>query len=237
MKGKERYSIWLILGIFCVFVILPCAGYGATLTIGDTVSTTGNWTVNGNINATSFSGDGSGLTNLPGTGEPSSLFKVYDANNQFLGYSRSFPTGDSGSFSYNGSSPPTWKYPTFSPPSVRIPELEREVVFYMTGALGDVMGGTVYYTSTDCSGTAYGATITSYQILSYWNGQQAVYYTGQEASQGVFIQSYQNANQGCNAQGPLANPIYGWFVPLTQVTLPFNTPIALPLKFKVSGAN
>jgi hypothetical protein len=60
MKGKGRYQIWLTLGIFCVFVILPCAGYGASLTIGNTVS------VDGNMNATSFSGDGSGLTNVGG---------------------------------------------------------------------------------------------------------------------------------------------------------------------------
>jgi hypothetical protein len=64
MKGKGRYRAWLTLGIFCVFVILPCAGYGANLSIGDTVSTTGNWTVNGNITATSISGDGSGLTSV-----------------------------------------------------------------------------------------------------------------------------------------------------------------------------
>ena len=67
MKGKGRYQIWLTLGIFCVFVILPCAGYGAELEIGNTLSTTGDWVVNGTINATHFSGDGSGLTNVPGT--------------------------------------------------------------------------------------------------------------------------------------------------------------------------
>jgi hypothetical protein len=60
MKRKGREQIGLVLGIFCLCVILPCAGYGASLTIGKTVS------VNGNMDATSFSGDGSGLTNVGG---------------------------------------------------------------------------------------------------------------------------------------------------------------------------
>lgn len=60
MRGKGKYEGWLTLGVFWVFVILPCVGYGASLTIGNTVS------VNGNMNATSFSGDGSGLTNVGG---------------------------------------------------------------------------------------------------------------------------------------------------------------------------
>lgn len=67
MKGKGRDQIGLTFGIWCLLVILPCAGYGANLTIGNNVSTTGNWTVNGTINATSFSGDGSGLSNVQGT--------------------------------------------------------------------------------------------------------------------------------------------------------------------------
>ena len=60
MKGKGREQIRLAWGIFCLFAILPCAGYGASLTIGNTVS------VDGNMDATSFSGDGSGLTNVGG---------------------------------------------------------------------------------------------------------------------------------------------------------------------------
>jgi hypothetical protein len=69
MKGKGRYQIGLTLGIFCAFVILPCTGSGADLSIGNSVSTTGNWTVNGAISATSFSGDGSGLTNVGGNSQ------------------------------------------------------------------------------------------------------------------------------------------------------------------------
>jgi hypothetical protein len=64
MKGRGQYQIRLTFGIFCLFIFLPCAWYGANLSIGDTVSTTGNWTVNGNITATSISGSGSGLTSV-----------------------------------------------------------------------------------------------------------------------------------------------------------------------------
>jgi hypothetical protein len=64
MRGK--YQIWLTLGVSCLFVILPYVGWGADISIGNNVSTTGNWTVNGTISATSFSGDGSGLTNVGG---------------------------------------------------------------------------------------------------------------------------------------------------------------------------
>ena len=70
MREKARHQIWLTLGIFYLLIIFPCAGHGADLSIGDTVSTTGNWTVTGTLNATHFSGDGSGLSNVPGTVGP-----------------------------------------------------------------------------------------------------------------------------------------------------------------------
>jgi hypothetical protein len=57
---RRNFQIWVITGISCLLIILPFAGYGASLTIGNTVS------VNGNISATSFSGDGSELTNVGG---------------------------------------------------------------------------------------------------------------------------------------------------------------------------
>lgn len=83
MTGKERFQIWLTLAISCLFVNLPCAGYGGdlnngnsaappagNLSIGNGISTSGDWTVTGTINASHFSGDGSGLSNVPGTVGP-----------------------------------------------------------------------------------------------------------------------------------------------------------------------
>jgi hypothetical protein len=49
MKGKGKYRIWLTLGVFCVFVILPCAGYGADLSIGNAVTVNGDLIVTGSI--------------------------------------------------------------------------------------------------------------------------------------------------------------------------------------------
>ena len=66
MKGRGRNQIWVVLGVSCLFAILPCSGYGAELIIGNNLSTTGNLAVNGTVSATSFSGDGSGLSNVPG---------------------------------------------------------------------------------------------------------------------------------------------------------------------------
>jgi parallel beta-helix repeat protein len=41
MKEKGRYQFGLIFGISCIFVILPYSGYGAGLTIGNTILMTG----------------------------------------------------------------------------------------------------------------------------------------------------------------------------------------------------
>jgi hypothetical protein len=52
MRGENQ--IWLTLGVSALLAILPFAGYGASLTIGNDISTTGNLTVGGTVTATSF---------------------------------------------------------------------------------------------------------------------------------------------------------------------------------------
>ena len=37
MKEKGRCQIWMVMGVSCFFVILPCLGYGAGLTIGNNI--------------------------------------------------------------------------------------------------------------------------------------------------------------------------------------------------------
>jgi hypothetical protein len=64
MREEERYHNRLILVLSCLFAILPFSVYGADLRIGSTVATTGNWTATGTVTASSFSGDGSGLSNI-----------------------------------------------------------------------------------------------------------------------------------------------------------------------------
>jgi hypothetical protein len=50
MKNIGKHQMWTVLGISCLLSLLTCESYGASLTIGNTVS------VNGNLNATSLSG-------------------------------------------------------------------------------------------------------------------------------------------------------------------------------------
>jgi hypothetical protein len=58
---KRSHQMWLSLGVSCLFFVLPCAGHGASLTVGDSVS------VSGPMIATHYSGDGSGLFNVTAT--------------------------------------------------------------------------------------------------------------------------------------------------------------------------
>jgi hypothetical protein len=64
MKGKRSFPSWLILGISCLFVILPCAGYGSDVTSGSSVTADGNWALNVAMTAMSFSSDRASLADL-----------------------------------------------------------------------------------------------------------------------------------------------------------------------------
>ena len=70
MKGKRTYSFVTALGIFCLLIVMPHNGYGIMvlpgyLAIGPSNTTAqGNWSIAGSMIASSFTGDGAGLTNL-----------------------------------------------------------------------------------------------------------------------------------------------------------------------------
>jgi hypothetical protein len=49
MKRKGRHQIWMTLGISCLLVISPCAGYGADLSIGNAMTINGDLIVTGSI--------------------------------------------------------------------------------------------------------------------------------------------------------------------------------------------
>ena len=61
-KGVTK--ILSILGLLGFLYAMPVTGYAADLTVGATISGTGNMTLNGAMTATSLSGNGAGLTNL-----------------------------------------------------------------------------------------------------------------------------------------------------------------------------
>jgi hypothetical protein len=64
MREIKIPMVVIMSGICGVLSLLPLAGHGADLIIGNNVSTSGNWSLNGGITATSFSGSGSGLTSV-----------------------------------------------------------------------------------------------------------------------------------------------------------------------------
>jgi hypothetical protein len=64
MKENKISRVVGMLGICCALTLTPLTGQGADLVIGNSVSTTGNWTLNGIVTATSFTGSGSTLTNV-----------------------------------------------------------------------------------------------------------------------------------------------------------------------------
>jgi hypothetical protein len=241
MKENGRDQVWLTLGIFCAFVILPCAGYGADLTIGNTVS------VNGNMNATSFSGDGSGLTNVPGQ---SSGLVVHDANGQALGVTMGLAQGTYGGFTWeiaNGGYY-KWNYPAILSQTIFIPSLNRQIIINLGSGFpefGLSSAQHFFYPTSDCSGQAYGGPIASYQI--YWSPvypsspgpfERMAFYTGQGKPSYMDIYSFSSnyPNFGwmydCNNLYPAPTfPVSGLFVPLNEISLPFTVPVQLPLQF------
>jgi hypothetical protein len=144
MKGKGRYQIWLTFGIFCVFLILPCAGYGANLNIGNTVSTNGNWTVTGTISATSFSGDGSGLSNVQGAVGPTGPQGVQG------------PAGPQGATGSTGPAGPQGPTGPEGPEGPQGPSGSEPTSQLICGGDGCVVAGSDYIRA--CSGTQCSST-------------------------------------------------------------------------------
>jgi hypothetical protein len=64
MRKKETRA-FITLGFLGLLFLMPLSGDGADLTVSDVITGNGNMTLNGTMSATSFSGSGSGLTNLP----------------------------------------------------------------------------------------------------------------------------------------------------------------------------
>ena len=62
---KRETQVFMTLGFLGLFFLMPLPGHGADLTISDVITGDGNMTLNGTMSATSFTGSGSGLTNLP----------------------------------------------------------------------------------------------------------------------------------------------------------------------------
>jgi hypothetical protein len=64
---KGETQVFMTLGFLGLLFLMPLSGDGADLTISNLITGNGNMTLNGTMSATSFSGSGSGLTNLDPT--------------------------------------------------------------------------------------------------------------------------------------------------------------------------
>jgi hypothetical protein len=64
MRERKISKVAVVPAICCAFFLLPLTGQGADLVIGSNVSTSGDWSLHGIVTANSFSGSGSGLTNV-----------------------------------------------------------------------------------------------------------------------------------------------------------------------------
>jgi hypothetical protein len=148
--------------------------------------------------------------------QPTGAIQVYDANNQFLGL-------------LTGSANP---YGT----SFYIPSLQMSTSISMNKDLGSDAGdiwersGEAYFTSRDCSGTAYKKTGYAGQIFKRGGN----YYINKNKPVYLDIHSETRPDVSCFGTGSNGVSVSGFFQEDTpsQVTLPFQTPVALPLQFR-----
>lgn len=160
---------------------------------------------------------------------------VYDANDVFLGYTLSFPEATQ-AVTLMGTAP-----------TIYIPTLGKLITISLTTGM-IASESFFYYTTQNCSGEAYVTQIGSYHITASiyipsppppaGSPLPQAFYVGVGHPQPLTMLSssttYPYLGGGdCNTV-PQPLPVY--FVPLTQVSLPFPTPVALPLKYKL-GTN
>jgi hypothetical protein len=139
--------------------------------------------------------------------------QVYDANNQFLG----LLTGSANSYGTTLYIPSLQMSTTISP--------RKDI-----GAdVGDIWepSDEAYFTSQDCSGTAY---------KNGYNGQifkrNENYYINKNKPVYLDIYSWTRSDGSCYSPGQKSlSGFYQEDTP-TPITLPFQTPVALPLQFR-----
>jgi hypothetical protein len=131
--------------------------------------------------------------------------KVYDANNQFLGYSLG-------------------RYE--SELVVYVPSLKKQVRIKTLN--GEIFGDALYYTSNNCTGTPYHASFTTYAVRKI----MGKYYTGiSMAPISIGVNSAIFDPDNICLVNEQTQFIYG--VEQIEVTnFPFSTPVALPMRFE-----
>jgi hypothetical protein len=139
-------------------------------------------------------------------GPPGGGVQVFDANGQYLGMLLGIN-------------------------DIWIPALSRRLVLaFTTGEVGEIIPG---FESEDCTGSPFFDDIGQYMVGSYsgkiYGGEKAV-------AQSRYIRSRFYPTSGCSSFCPAPITPCPWpsvpVVSAIEVTLPFSTPLALPLEFR-----
>ena len=159
-----------------------------------------------------------GPTGAQGPAGPSSGAEVYDAADQFLGY---YVTSYGGS-GYDGIN----NLDTV----VMIEPFKKHA--YIEDISGELPIDSVYFESADCTGTPYTHNYNKYRVF---RGHTGKYYTGTYMQPVSLIYNslyyYNSCQQSDPNQRPDGLKAYSSVVAI-EVTLPFTTPVALPMRLE-----
>jgi hypothetical protein len=147
-----------------------------------------------------------------GSAGPSSGAKVYDAADQFLGYYITSSGGDN---------------PLIE---VMIEPLKKHA--HIEDFSGELALDSVYFQSTDCTGTPYTHNENKYRVF---RGHTGKYYTGTYMQPVSFFYNSLYYYNSCLQIDPNQRPGYvteSSSVVAIEVTLPFTTPVALPMRLE-----
>lgn len=140
-------------------------------------------------------------------------YRVYDANNQYLGLS-------------NSKSP-------ISGGSIFIPSLDMEtsIISYKC-KLGRIYGHSLYFEGTDCTGKMY-AQLSPGMLYQYGDGSEAIFFKSIGDGQYLddIVKSSYHILNGCQNYVPECS--FGYETEqIPSSSIPFTLPVALPLHYE-----
>lgn len=165
-----------------------------------------------NHNPQGNNGNGGNGNNGGQDQEINGLPSVYDNNNQFLGYVDSYMSG------FNGG------IKIYVPTIKKFVGIMSDTSFPLP--LGEVASPGIYYSNKDCTGKPYANISAMHEIFKI--GEK--YYTGKN----ILIFNVQPGSFWEPFSSTCINivPDMGGLVELTEINLPFNTPVAFPLRIE-----
>jgi hypothetical protein len=156
------------------------------------------------------------VTLTSGTQETSCGIKVYDANNQYLGYLGTLYESE---LSNSGLI------------EIYIPSLKKFAFIGTWGTWADDVGKkgifaerSFYYESNNCTGTPYAE-----NIYGIYKGPNDKYYTAKNGYPTLITKNSAGGVNGCSHDSSNFDSL---LVEAIEVTLPFTVPVALPFRFE-----